>query len=161
VVSITPVKIARIGVFVSLALIGSLMKVPSPIGSPALDSAPGYFSSLAFGAFEGGVVAGLGHILTSFNVGFPLGFLHGLIALGMSACAILFRYFHEKVSIAVAIVFVTFLNGIVLPLVVVPFFGVPVYLGLVPSLLLASGLNIVLAGVLYTRVEKVFPSSIK
>lgn len=153
-VALTPKRMARIGIFTALAVIGSFIKVPSPIGSPALDSAPGYFSSIAFGAFEGGLVAGLGHVLTSLNVGFPLGLLHGVIALGMSICAVVFRYFHERIGVG-SVALVTVLNGAVLPLVVIPVYGVPFYYGLVPSLVLASAFNLILAALIYTRIEKV------
>lgn len=147
-------KVARIGVFVSLALVGSFIKIPSPIGSPALDSAPGYFSSLAFGAFEGSMVAVLGHVVTGLTSGFPLGLLHGLIAVGMGGCAVVFRYVYERVNLTVAVLLVVIMNGIVLPVVVIPGFGVPLYVSIVPSLVVASVVNSVLAGGIYVKVKE-------
>lgn len=59
---------------IALAGVGALIKIPSPIGTIGLDSAPGYFSALAFQPVtEGSIVAAIGHLLSAGVVGFPLG----------------------------------------------------------------------------------------
>jgi uncharacterized membrane protein len=146
-------RIALIGIFAALSLVGSFIKIPSPIGSPALDSAPGYFSVLAFGTSEGCVVAVLGHLLTSMNAGFPLGLLHILIAGGMGICAVLFRITYQKWNIWTALIITIFLNGLLLPLLVIPFYGTGFYWILLPSILLASLLNICIAGIIYIKIK--------
>ncbi|MBU7042423.1 MAG: ECF transporter S component [Theionarchaea archaeon] len=146
-------RIALMGIFAALSLAGSFIKIPSPIGSPALDSAPGYFSAVAFGTMEGCIVAILGHLLTSMNAGFPLGMLHVLIALGMGICAVLFRSIYQKLNILLACISTILLNGIVLPLLVIPFYGVGFYWILLPSIFLASILNICIAGFIYIKIK--------
>ena len=58
-------KLAIIAVFVALSAAGSLVKIPSPLGSVGLDSAPGFFTALAFGGWLGFLVIAIGHLLTS------------------------------------------------------------------------------------------------
>jgi uncharacterized membrane protein len=146
-------RIALIGIFVSLSLVGSFIKIPSPLGSPALDSAPGYFSSLAFGPVEGFIVAFLGHLITSMTAGFPLGILHVFIGVGMGICAILFRVCYEKWNSVTAVICGVVLNGVVLPLVVIPSFGIALYWGILPSLLIASILNICISAGIYVKIK--------
>jgi uncharacterized membrane protein len=152
-IALSTKRIALIGIFAALSLVGSFIKIPSPIGSPALDSAPGYFSALTFGTPEGCVVAVLGHLLTSMNAGFPLGLLHILIAGGMGICAILFRITYQKWNIWTALIITIVLNGLLLPLLVIPFYGMGFYWILLPSILLASLLNICIAGIIYIKIK--------
>jgi len=77
-------RIARISVFSALCVIGSFIHLPSPIQTVAFDSAPGFFAALCFGAIDGFLVTGIGHMITSIVNGFPLGILHLPIALGMA-----------------------------------------------------------------------------
>lgn len=152
--NILPAKrIALMGIFVSLSFVGSLIKIPSPIGSPALDSAPGYFSSLAFGMSEGFIVAFLGHLITSITAGSPLGILHVFIGVGMGICAVIFRVCYEKWNSIAAIICCIILNGIVLPLIVIPFHGIALYWGILPSLLIASTLNLCISTGIYMKIK--------
>jgi riboflavin transporter len=77
----TPKRVARMAIFIALAAVGALIKFSSPTGTVALDAAPGFFSAVAFGWLEGGIVAVFGHILTAATTGFPLGLpIHLVIA---------------------------------------------------------------------------------
>ena len=51
-------RIARVAILIALSGVGALIKIPSPTGTVALDSAPGYFTAVAFGPVEGMIVAG-------------------------------------------------------------------------------------------------------
>jgi uncharacterized membrane protein len=75
---------ARLAIFTALSAVGSLIKIPSPIGSVAFDSSPGFFVALFFGPLEGAAVCGIGHLATAAVSGFPLGVLHIPIAFGMA-----------------------------------------------------------------------------
>ena len=81
------IRTARLAIFSALSVVGSLIKIPSPVGSLAFDSFPGFFVALLFGPAEGALVSGLGHIATAATSGFPLGILHIPIAIGMALAA--------------------------------------------------------------------------
>ncbi len=153
-------RIARIAVFIALSVIGAFIKIPSPTGTVALDSCPGYFSVLAFGFLEGAAVISLGHIATSANVGFPLGLLHLLIAFYMMAASVLlrlgYRYFPVKsrnVNLAVGVIAAATFNGLG-GLVLSPMLGLGFALALTPSLMFASYVNVVVASMLFQAVKK-------
>ena len=46
-------RVAYMAVFIALSAVGAMIKIPSPVGTIGLDSAPGYFCGLAFGYVEG------------------------------------------------------------------------------------------------------------
>ncbi len=84
----SPKRAARMAILIALSGVGALVKIPSPTGTVALDSAPGYFAAIAFGAIEGPIVAVIGHIFTALTTGFPLGFpVHLYIAVQMGVYA--------------------------------------------------------------------------
>ncbi|MCS7241891.1 MAG: ECF transporter S component [Candidatus Caldatribacterium sp.] len=140
---------------VALCVVGSFLKIPSPTGTVALDSLPGFLGALLLGYGEGALVAFLGHILTSLNVGFPLGFpIHLLIALEMGGIALFFRLLFTRFGALVALASGTLANGVLAPLSLVPLFGWGFFLGILPSLTLGSLVNIALATVLYQVVSK-------
>lgn len=93
----TPRRVARMAIFVALSAVGALIKIPSPTGTVALDSCPGYFSAVAFGWLEGGIVAAIGHIFTAATTGFPLGVpIHILIAAEMAVFAAAFWWISKR-----------------------------------------------------------------
>ncbi|MEN3203460.1 MAG: ECF transporter S component [Atribacterota bacterium] len=148
-------RLSLSAVFVALCIVGSLVKIPSPTGTVALDSLPGFFSALSLGYGEGALVAFLGHIFTSLNVGFPLGFpVHLFIALEMGAIVLLFRFAFVRFGAFAAIAFGVLSNGVLAPLSLVPLFGWGFFLGMLPSLLVGSLVNIVLAVVLFRVLSR-------
>jgi len=154
-------RIARIAVFTTMSVIGAFIKFPSPIGTIAFDSCPGYFSTLAFGYFEGVLVAGMGHIVTSMNVGFPLGILHVAIALFMMLVMVLFRftydYFpvkHGDLNLIVSVIIAATLNGFG-ALIFSPILGWSFALMITPTLMLASYVNAIIASIIFRFVKGV------
>lgn len=154
-------RTARLAIFTALSAAGSVIKIPSPIGSLAFDSAPGFFVALFFGPFEGGLVCGLGHIATAAVSGFPLGILHLPIALGMSlagfAIALLNR-FNKKWAFLPALAVGVIINTIlVFPLIpwlsTDPNIGWIIAVGYTPFLLTAAVLNAIIAGSVYVAVK--------
>jgi riboflavin transporter len=151
----TPRRVARMAIFIALAAVGALIKIPSPTGTVALDSLPGYFSAIAFGWLEGGIVAGLGHLLTAATVGFPLGIVvHLIIAAEQFLWALVFWWVKEKINIWVAVVVAALCNGVLGALVVIPMGGVGLFVSLLPGLIVGSAVNIVLAALAYLGVSK-------
>ncbi|NLJ60235.1 MAG: ECF transporter S component [Firmicutes bacterium] len=151
----TPRRVARMAIFVALSAVGALIKIPSPTGTVALDSCPGYFSAVAFGSLEGAIVAAIGHIFTAATTGFSLGVpIHILIAIEMAVFAAAFWWINKKVGLVPAIIGATLLNGIVGAFIMVPIGGMGLALGLLAPLLVGSAVNVIIAGVAYLIVKR-------
>ncbi|WP_027408637.1 ECF transporter S component [Anoxybacteroides tepidamans] len=76
-------RLAAVALFVSLSVLGSLLKLPTHIGSIALDSTPALVAGALLGRKEGALVAAVGHLSSAWLGGFQLGPLHWFIALEM------------------------------------------------------------------------------
>ena len=132
-------RIARMAVFVALSVVGAFIKIPSPTGTVAMDSCPGYFSALAWGYREGATVIALGHLATAATVGFPLGVLHLLIAILMSVAAVLFRVGATlaprkwNINLIAAILLGGTFNGL-MALMMSPLLGLGLAIAITPSL---------------------------
>jgi riboflavin transporter len=149
-------KLAIMAIFIALSAVGSLIKIPSPLGSIGLDSAPGFFAAIAFGGWVGFIVIAIGHLLSAAIVGFPLTLpVHLAIALAMGVCALVFRWLGRKslVWLIVAVIATSLLNSFGLGLIVLPIGGWGMYVASVPSLLVAAVVNLVIAAVAYYAVR--------
>lgn len=144
-------SVVVVAVFVALAAAGGLLKMPSPVGSIALDSAPGFFVAGFFSPLLGGIVGAAGHLASAGVAGFPLAVAHILIAVLQFVWCYIFgvivrkgrRYWALILASAVAVV----LNGVAAPLILaalMPMFREMLTV-LIPFLLLASGANVLLA----------------
>ncbi len=151
----TPRRVARMAIFVALSAVGALIKIPSPTGTVALDSCPGYFSAISFGWLEGGIVAAIGHIFTAATTGFPLSVpIHILVAVEMAVFATAFWWINKKLGVIAAIIAATFLNGVVAAFVMVPIGGMGLALGLLAPLTVGSAVNIIIAAAAYAIVKR-------
>ena len=149
-------RVARVAIFTALSVIGSFITPYPPIQTIALDSIPGFFAGLYFGAIDGFIVTGLGHLVTATINGFPLGYLHFVIAFGMAlaggAMGLVNKTNKKWGFIPAAITGVTI--NTVLSLVMLPQMDWPVLLSAVTiPLLLAASLNAALAAVVYVAVR--------
>jgi uncharacterized membrane protein len=148
-------RLARISVLSSLCVIGSFIHPPSPVQTVAFDSSPGFFAALYFGALDGALVSGIGHIITSIVNGFPLGILHLPIALGMTIVGGMMGLVNQvngRWGYLVAVPFGIAINcGLVV--VLVPTFGLGAALGFLPFLLIAASLNGLVAALAYVAVR--------
>lgn len=150
-----PQRIARVSIFIALSGVGALIKVPSPTGTVAMDSCPGYFSALSFGVVEGGSVAALGHVLSAATAGFPLGVpIHLFIAVQMALWASTYWYVSQKTHLVLGVLLTTILNGVVSPFLLVPFGGRGLSLALILPLTLGSFINVAIAAIAYKIVKK-------
>lgn len=149
-------RIAIMAIFIALSYVGSLIKIPSPVGTIGLDSAPGFFSALAFGAWEGSLIIAIGHLLTAAVVGFPLTIpMHLFIALQMALWALVFRWVNHKFGLIPAMVVAIILNGVVSSfLSMFPVGGIGAVLGLMPFLIIGSVINVVISGLAYKALKK-------
>jgi uncharacterized membrane protein len=151
----TPKRVARMAIFTALAAVGALIKIPSPTGTVALDSGPGYFSAVSFGWLEGGIVAALGHLLTAATTGFPLTVpIHLIIAAEQFLWAAIFWLVKNKINIWVAIVVATFCNGLIGDLIAFPLGGMGLFISLLPGLVVGSAINVALAAAAYLIVKR-------
>jgi adenosylcobinamide-phosphate guanylyltransferase len=148
-------RLARISVFSALSVIGSFVHPPSPVQTVAFDSSPGFFAALCFGATDGALISGIGHIVTSIINGFPLGILHLPIALGMAVTGGmmgLVNRISDRCGYLVA-VFVGIAINSGLVVVVVPAFGWAAALGFLPFLFFGASLNGLVAALAYVGVK--------
>ena len=150
-------KLAIMAVFIALSAVGSLVKIPSPLGTVGLDSAPGFFAALAFGGWVGFIAIAVGHLLGAAIVGFPLTLpVHLAIAAGMGLCAVAFRWLGRRggpIWLAAAVVVAALLNSFALGLIVLPIGGWGMYVGSVPSLLIGAVVNLIIAAAAYWAVR--------
>lgn len=147
------------GMFIALSVVGALIKVPSPTGTVAFDSAPGFAAALLLGPGLGALSAALGHLFTSLFAGFPMTFpIHIIVALEMAAFAAIYGYMGRK-NLPLAVVAVSILNGVIAPatFIVFPQFGMAFFVSMLVPLLVASAANVIVSALIY----KVISATIK
>lgn len=145
-------RLAYTSAAVALAAAGSMLKIPSPVGSVALDSWPGYLWALVAGP-DGVLVALAGHLVSALVTGLPLGLvLHAVVGVEMAICALAFRWVTHRMGVAMGAAAAVILNGIAAPMALALWLGRPLVLSLILPLSTASGINVALAGLLYKLV---------
>lgn len=147
-------KLIKISLFIALSVVGALLKIPSPTGTVAFDSLPGYLGAVIIGKKEGAIIAALGHLASAATAGFFLTVpVHLYIALQMAAAAYLFGFLKEKVGLWFATGVAIFLNGVVMPalLIPIPGYGTAMFAILLVPLLVGSAVNVILAAIISKR----------
>ncbi len=150
-----PVKrIAYMAVFIALSAVGAMIKIPSPVGTIGLDSAPGYFCGLAFGYLEGICVIFMGHLITSGVMGFPLGIpIHLFIALQLAVWVAAFAWVSRRFGAVPGAVMAVLLNGVVSAFTMALVGGMGAVLGTMPFLLVGSLVNVAIAVISHRMVH--------
>ncbi|MCL6559066.1 MAG: ECF transporter S component, partial [Firmicutes bacterium] len=131
--------------------VGAAIKVPSPTGTVAFDSAPGYTAALLLGTGYGAATAALGHLFTSMFAGFPLSLpLHLLVAAEMAVFAAVYSILN-KINLPLAVIVTSLLNGIAAPATFIPFpnFGIGFFTAMLIPLLVGSSANIIASALIY------------
>lgn len=149
-------RIARISILSALSVVGAFIHPPSPIQTVAFDSAPGFFAALLFGPFDGALVCGIGHICTSIINGFPLGFLHLPIALGMAFAGWTMGSVNKlsrKIWALISAIIVGVGINTMLFVIIVPVVGWVAALTFAPFLLGGASLNAVMATLAYIGIK--------
>lgn len=149
-------KLTLMAIFIALAFVGALIKIPSPIGTVGFDSTAGYLSVLYIGYLPGATVTALGYLLIAASAGFPLGLLTIVVAIEMFLIAMAYKYFYE-INVVLGLSISTILNGVIAPLIVLPLGGWGLYVGLIPSLTVASFANLIASSAIYEALRKVIP----
>jgi uncharacterized membrane protein len=142
-------KLVRVAVLVALCGVGGFIKIPSPTGTVAFDSLPGYIAAVLLGGWGGAIVGALGHMFSAWTVSFKLGIvIHLYIAAQMALYVSIFGYLFNKGQKVLAIVVAVALNGILAPALLIPIYGIGFFYAMVLPLFVGSVVNIVLASVL-------------
>jgi uncharacterized membrane protein len=142
----TPKRIARVAILVALSAVGAFIKLPSPTGTVALDSAPGFVAAAAFGPIEGSIVGALGHMFSALITGFPLTLpVHLLVAAATFIWVGAFGWVARRINIWVAIPVGILLNGVGGAALLIPIAGFGAFTALVLPLVVGSAINIVIA----------------
>ncbi|WP_285767991.1 ECF transporter S component [Peribacillus sp. SI8-4] len=153
-------RISVTALFIAISAVGAMIKIPSPIGSIALDSFPALLAAVILGPISGAIVAGLGHIISASIGGLPLGPFHFLIMVEMAVLIWMFGvlFLQGKKLAAYFLFFIgnSFILGLPFVFLVSPGF----YMLLVPGLTAASAINSALAALLIPRLEPILRKTI-
>jgi len=149
-------RISWLALFTALSVVGGMIKVPAIVASVALDSFPALLAAGLLGAGPGALVAAFGHLLSALAGGMPMGPFHLLIAAEMAGAVWLFARIYQTAKPLLAIITFILLNGLVLPLPFIFVMGWEFYVTIMPSLLIASMLNGILAWVALPRLQILF-----
>ncbi|PLT35936.1 ECF transporter S component [Bacillus sp. V5-8f] len=148
--------------FIALSAVGAFIKIPSMIGSIALDSFPALLGAVFLGPVTGAVIGGAGHIISALAGGMPLGTFHFLIMLEMAVLA----WGYGKLCLAGkrfgGALFFLAGNAVVAPLPFAVLISHEFYIAILPGILAATVINLALAYVLAPRLlplfKKIFPN---
>ncbi|RLF15980.1 MAG: hypothetical protein DRJ97_02490 [Thermoprotei archaeon] len=154
--TVKAIYLTRWSLFAALCVAGSFIPFPSPVGTIAFDSFPGYFAALYFGPLDGIVVCFIGHMVTSIVHGFPLGPWHFVIAVGMAAVGAATGIINKALSKPWGFIPATAAGAAIntaLFITAIPVLGWLGSLLLVPFLAAASLLNGALAAAVYVAVR--------
>lgn len=147
-------RLSIMAIFIALSAVGALIKIPSPVGTIGMDSAPGFFCALAFGGVTGAIVIAFGHLLTAAVVGFPMTIpIHLYIALQMALWALCYRWVNEKLGLIPAVIVGIILNGVVSSFAMFPMMGMGGVMGLMPFLVVGAALNVIISAVAYKAIK--------
>ncbi|MCS7097494.1 MAG: ECF transporter S component [Candidatus Methanomethyliaceae archaeon] len=145
--------ISEIAIFSAISGIGAMMPIPSPVGSIALDSFPGYFMALWRGIVGGASVCAIGHLISAIRAGFPLGSIHIAVALLMAFVGFVTAIVNKKFGTLLGLSSGVIINtaGVVLA---VPALGWGIIPILLPILFVASVVNATIAGIIYKSIKR-------
>lgn len=146
-------KMSLLALFVALSIIGAMIKIPAIVGSVALDAFPALVVVVLLGTRSGMFVAAMGHLMSSLIVGMPLGPMHLFVAVEMAVIVWIFGVLYQSGKKWIACIVFIILNGIIAPLPFALLLSLPFYISLVPSVLVGSALNGVLALIFIQRFE--------
>ncbi|KUP06400.1 hypothetical protein Q75_07605 [Bacillus coahuilensis p1.1.43] len=148
-------RVNLIAAFIALSVIGGFIKIPSPISSIALDSVAPLIAASMFGGMIGGFIGSIGHLLSSLSGGFPLGPFHFIIMIEMFCILFIYALFY-KTNKWVAFLFFIGANTFLAPLPFFFFMGPSFYFSLLPSLGIATVVNIILVIILLPKIQWIY-----
>lgn len=140
--------------FAALCAVGGFIKIPSGVGSLALDTIPALLAASFLPPVFVGAASMTGHLASAMYAGFPLGPFHLLIAIEMMIILYVFARFHKAGHHSSKWVFFIIANGLLAPL---PFYFLvspAFFIGMVPAIFLATVVNAVVAAVVMPVLSK-------
>ena len=152
----TAKRISFLALFIALSVVGGMLKIPSPVGSIAFDSFAGLLAAVWLGKNSGAIVGGIGHLMSALLGGFILGPFHIMIAIGMAIIIWIYGNLYGSFKPVIPNVFFIIANGFILPLPFIFIMGFPFFLSILPSLVIATFINLILASLLIPRFTAFF-----
>jgi hypothetical protein len=149
-------KISLISLFLALSVAGASIKIPAIVSSVALDMVPALLAGVILGGGPGAFIAFLGHLLSAFIGGMPLGPFHFMIAVEMALLVWLFAILYRKGKRVLASILFVLGNTFAAPLPFLFLMEAGFYIGMIPSLLIGSLFNVVLGLLLAPRLSAFF-----
>lgn len=156
----TAKRISYLALFIALSVVGGLITLPSPVGSIAMDAFPALIAAVWIGRNSGAIVGIVGHMMSALLSGFVLGPFHFMIAIGMGVIIWLFGYLYQSFKPIIPNTFFIIANGFILPLPFIFIMGFPFFLGILPSLVIATVLNLIIAALLIPRFTPFFKNQL-
>ncbi|KAB2328596.1 ECF transporter S component [Cytobacillus depressus] len=147
-------KIAFIALLVALTAVGAAIKIPAVIGSVALDAFPALLAAAILGGPSGAIVGAMGHLLSAFIGGMPMGPFHGIVAGEMAILAFVFAVLYRKGLKWQAGVLFVLGNAFAAPLPFMFLMSKAFYFSIVPSLFIGAAINTVFALILIPRLAR-------
>jgi uncharacterized membrane protein len=155
-VRMTSRKLSLLALFSALSAVGAAIKIPAIVGSVAFDVFPALFAAALLGSGAGAIVGALGHLLSALISGFPLGPMHVLIAIEMALLVFIFGVLYKKNKKVTAGILFILANAFAAPLPFIILMNKAFYAAIVPSLLIASIINTVIALIAIPRLKAFF-----
>jgi hypothetical protein len=152
-------KMSLLALFIALSVIGASIKIPSFVGSIALDAFPAMLAGVLIGKKNGAIVAAFGHLISAYFAGFPLGPMHLVIAVEMAVLVWCFGIIYQTGKKIIAGLFFILTNSFLAPLPFIFMLGIGFYVSILPSLLIGATFNTIIALILIPRFKKMFGSS--
>lgn len=146
-------KLILLALFSALSAVGAVIKIPAIVGSVAFDVFPALLAAALLGSGAGAIVGAFGHLLSALIVGFPLGPMHVLIAIEMALLVFIFGVLYKKNKKGTASILFILMNAFAAPLPFIFIMNKAFYVALVPSLLIGSIINTVIALVAIPRLK--------
>lgn len=144
-----------LALFSALSAVGAAIKIPAIVGSVAFDVFPALLAAALLGSGAGAIVGALGHLLSALIAGFPLGPMHVLIAVEMAVLVFIFGVLYKKNKKVIASILFILANAFAAPLPFIILMNKAFYVALVPSLLVGSIINTVIALVAIPRLKAI------
>lgn len=141
-----------LALFISFSVVGAMIKIPAVIGSIALDSFPAIIAAIILGPISGAIVASLGHLMSAFFAGFPLGPMHLFVALEMSIILLIFGFVYKKGKKVVSYLLFFLCNGFLAGVPFIFILGIGFYIGTLPSLVVGTLINAIAAALVAPKL---------
>lgn len=155
-------RVATIAILIALSIVASLIPIPSPSGTIALDMAPVYFTALYAGPINGLIMGLIGHMAVALRVGFPLTVpVHVGIAISAAGVGASLWFFKRKLfpknpdlglasAAIIGILGNTFGTDILLTYI---FFGIAMTMATVVPIFVASFAAVIVAAIVWRAIK--------